>query len=763
MEEDDKKAKEKIRRVKEAELKKALKEYQPTNNEVWHVGYQTHTGKTKLGIFQANNTDADKRKLVAVYEAIEGGELAKGVTDMKKFSKAHAIRLYQVLVASRRDSMIAEMIANRPKNYVLVTEIKQLDDLCNKLAREMRAKAIISLDTETTGLNIHGAGGVEPDRVVGFVITIPSYNLHFYVPFGHTTGESQLSEAVVIGALRPFIESNDLRKVLHNAKYDMHVMRNHGLNMGGFHFDTMIAMSLLNENEMSFALKNLANKYGKFFGHVDKSATYEELFGKVGFQGTPLDIGSIYASKDGELTWKFYKFIMEQFEKQPELMDYYFNIEQPITLVSAEMEKNGFLIDLDYANYYGMELEKELTGLDKELKSYFGEMNVNSPKQLSTFLYDELKLPDVSKKRSTDATTLKKLSEYHEGLKVLLKYRDLNKLLSTYVKPLPQKVGADGRLRGQFKQSGTVTGRYSSSDPNLQNLPKKARKLIRASEGMVMLGIDFSQIEPRVLASLSGDEVFKVPYVTGLDLYSSIGSQVFGKPIEECGDGSIERKASKVILLGVMYGMSPKALADMLGIPQYEAEKFIDDFFESYEGVSNFVDMQSLRADTQGFVKTIFGRKRRFIGHVQVADAYYSVVKKIVALHGSLPKNMWESDLPYKLKQQYWKVARPYGMVKRQSVNAVIQGSAAEIMKISMIKLWEHCIKMGYKMVATVHDEILIEVPEDITLEEIEILEEIMCNAVTLKGVPIKVDTAIMRVWGEETSKTEWFKKGIKK
>lgn len=741
-----------IQRVKEAERKRELKAYQPTDQEVWFTGFETHTGKRKAGIFQTKISDSDRRKLEAVYEAITSGELSKDVDDMKKFTKSHALRLYQELVIKRREHMIKEMINKRPDNYILVTKEHQL----KVLVKHLKQEKIISLDTETTGLNIFGIGGKEADKIVGIVLTLPNADLHYYVPFGHTTGEEQLPESLVFEYLAPFLESEDLLKVLHNAKYDIHMLANHGIEMGGFHFDTMVAMSILNENETSYALKNLANKYGKFFGYHDSSATYEELFGKGGFEGTPLDIGSIYASKDGHLTWLFYQFIMENFEKQPELKANYFEIEQPITLVSVEMERNGFLIDLEYATEYAKELDTEVTKLEKELVKHFGNINVNSPVQLADVLYNKLKLTDVSKKRSTDAKTLKKLTGEHEGIATLLKYRDLKKLLSTYVIPLPEKVDDSGRLHGQFKQAGTVTGRFSSSDPNLQNLPKKARKLIKAGDGRLIIGIDFSQIEPRVLASMSQDEVFMIPYTTGRDLYSSIGSQVFNKPIEECGDGSPERKASKVILLGVMYGMSPKALADMLGIPQYEAEKFVNDFFESYQGVKAFVKQKNYEADTTGYVKTLFNRKRRFIGHKEVAEAYHAVVNRIKAENGGeFPKTL--ADASRSSRQAYWKVAGKYGVVQRQSVNAVVQGTASEIMKKAMIKLWRHCKKMGYKFLATVHDEVLIDVPENITLEEIEELEKIMCEAVTLDGIPIKVDTALMRVWGEETGKKEWF------
>ncbi|MGF9741638.1 DNA polymerase [Priestia megaterium] len=752
----DENGKKKSNRVKEAEQKKALKGYQPTMDEIWFTGYESHTGKRKDGIFQSKVSAPDKARLDTVYQAIQSGELGVGVEDLKKFTKAHALRLHKVYMESQREATIKDMIANRPENYKLVTELDELLKLCKKLKRER----VIGLDTETNGLNIFGAGGEDPTKIVGFVISLKSYNEHYYIPFGHLTGEKQLPEHVVMEALKPFIESDQLLKVFHNAKYDIHVMKNHNLNLKGFHFDTMIAMSLLNENEPSYALKNLANKYGQYFGYEDSSSTYEELFGKTGFENTPLDVGSIYAAKDGHLTLMFYDFIMEQFERMPELKEYYFDIEKDITLVSVEMERNGFTVDLDYATKYAKELEHDVSMLEVELKRHFGDINVNSPAQLSEVLFDKLGLHKhfpKNWKRSTDKNVLKKLSEHHKGCEILLQYRDINKLLNTYVIPLPEKTDRHGKLHGQFNQSGTVTGRFSSNNPNLQNLPYKARKLIKASEGMVIVGCDFSQIEPRVLAHMSNDEAFKTPYVVGRDLYSEIASQTFKKPIEECLDGSIYRKYAKVILLGVMYGMSPNALAGMLGIPTYEAEQFINDFFATYEGVTNFVKAQNDLADVNGFVRTMFNRKRRFIGHQQVAKAYKAFIKKLEGKYGDVPKDIWGSDMDYNDKMNLWKVAKPYGRVNRMSVNAVIQGSAAEIMKIAMIKLYKHCLEKGYKFIATVHDEVLIEVPETISIEEVEVLENIMADAVQI-SIPIKCDVEISRVWGEGVSKKEWFK-----
>ncbi|MEW4131937.1 DNA polymerase [Bacillus thuringiensis] len=744
--------KEKLKRMREAEKKKKLKAYQPTMHELWFTGYETHTGKIKQGIYQTKLSDSDKRKLDMVREAIELGDIGVGVDDMKKFTKAHALRLYVVLMKQRKIATIKKMIATKPENYILVNNILAFGSMLENLG----AEPIVALDTETTGVDVYR------DRVVGMSLTLPKVDKHYYIPFGHVTDLPQLKEEMVIDSIKPYLEDNSIKKVLHNAKFDIHMLYNaHGIDLGGFTFDTMIGMILLNENEPSFALKNLATKYGKYFGFEDKSATFEELFGDDmkkngdGFASIPLDIGHIYACKDTHLTWAFYQFIQEQFDRLPELREYYETIEKDITLVSVEMERNGFEIDFEYAEEYKEDLATDIAKLEEQLRYHFGEINVNSPAQLATKLYDEIGLADPSKKRSVDAKTLEKLAKQYEGCKVLLEYRDLNKLLSTYIEPLPQKA-VNGRLHGEFNQGGTVTGRYSSRNPNLQNLPKKARKIIKAGDGKVIIGIDFSQIEPRVLAHMSKDTKFMLPYLTARDLYSEIASNVFNKPLEECGDGSIYRKYAKVILLGVMYGMSPNALAEMLKISLAEASSFIDDFFNTYEDVTKFVQAMNDHADEHGHVKTMFNRKRRFAGHRQVAHAYKAMCKQIAQKYGFVPTDIWNSDLPRNVKMKLWEVAKPYGRVKRMSTNAVIQGTAAEIMKKAMIKLWKHCLKMGYKLIATIHDECLVEVPEDVTLEEVEALEAIMCDAVKLE-VPVKVDVEFSKRWGEGVSKDEWF------
>ncbi|MDF2612524.1 MAG: polymerase [Clostridia bacterium] len=742
---------EKEQRVKDAQRKAA--KYIPTWGEIWEKGYKSHTGTEKKAILKTKLSDLDSERLIAVKEAVEKGEMGTYVESLDKFTKTHALKLYATLRELRKEATIAKMIAEKPDNYRLIVEEQDFCEILNLLNYEDE----IGFDTETTGVNF------DNDYTVGMSMTLPKADVHCYIPYGHTTGEKQLSKGFVFKKIKSHLENRRLKKILHNAKFDAHILRNDGVILRGIHFDTMVGMTLLNENEMSYALKKLATKYGKHFGFDDKSSTYEELFGRGGFEGTPLDIGHIYACKDTHLCYQFYKWQLDQMHRVPQLKRLYFDIEQKITNVCIEMEKNGFLIDQNYAKTYGDKLTKEVRELESKLLYYFGSININSNQQLAEKLYDELGLPDVSNKRSVDADTLEILKTKHNGIATLLKYRELNKLLSTYIDPLPLKVHKrDRRLHGQFNQTATVTGRFASREPNLQNLPYDARKIIIAPDGKLIIGIDYSQIEPRVLAHISGDEELRYPYKDGKDLYATLASKVFKKPIEECGDGSKYRKMMKTGLLAVMYGTSNFTLAGQLDITVEEADEFIADFYESYPKVKEFIDTTNKMADNIGYVETLYGRKRRFIGHKNTVQRYRAVSEKVEkALGKVLEGSVWKTKLPFALKREYGDIAKDYNRVARQSVNAVIQGSSADIMKLAMIGVCEWLEKKGdeWKLLATVHDEILIEVPETVAAEEIAEIEHIMMNTIPLE-VPYKVDTEVSIRWGEGIPKRTWLENG---
>lgn len=759
-----------IERVKQAQAKKIAKSYEPTWEEVWFTGYPTSTGKHKPGIFQTKVTDKDKQRLIEVKEAIESELLGTEVESLKKFSKAHALNLHKKLMEIKKQKVIKKYIEEMPDNYHLVDSHEKLDQVCSDLQQAILKDEVIALDTETTGLEFK-------DMTVGISLSFEK-DVHYYIPYGHIGYSKQLPKVQVINKLKPLLEHPDIKLVLHNSKFDAHMLLKDGIDIrDNIWGDTKIIQHILNENEESYALKKIANKYGKFFGYHDNSYTFEELFGNDPTQFLKADIrlATYYASKDTHLTLLLFKWQYSMLLQQKNLYNTYFKIEQKITPVCIDMEDKGFAVDFEFAEQYKKELQEQVDALESKLSTAFGGININSPKQLQEALYVVRGVEDISGKRSVDAKTLKKLSKTVPDLKELLEYRDKKKLLSTYIEPLPQKVRPDTkRLTGQFVQDSTVTGRFSSNSPNLQNLPPKARHLFKAPEGKVIVGIDYSQIEPRTLASMSGDEGLRLPYNTGVDLYATLASNTFGLSYEACLEADDEtwrssglpkhpRKMMKVGLLASMYGISVPSLAESLGISVEEAQKFMNDFYKAYPRMVEWMSEVVKTAEKQGYVNTLFGRKRRFIGFQEVAKQYHALSKKIEYILGrpmNDSDNLWTLEIPRELKRMFWVVNKDYSRVARQAVNAIIQGSASEIMKIAMVKVRDFLKdKEGWYLLATIHDELLFEIPDTATEAEIRELESIMANAVKLE-VPIKCDVEVAKVWGKGVPLAKWAEQG---
>ncbi|ADP32870.1 DNA polymerase [Bacillus atrophaeus] len=760
-----------LARVSEAQKKKELKNYEPTWEEVWLTGYPSTTGKHKNGIFQTKITPKDKDRLLDVKTAIEAGQLGMGVESLKKFSKAHALNLYKQLAEARKAEIIKGYLANMPENYHTVNTHEGMEWVLSLFEDSYALGAEVALDTETTGVEWW-------DRTVGLSLTFEFGDVeeNFYIPYGHTSDHEQLTRGYVMKKLKPHLEKKGTKLVLHNSKFDSHMLLKDGITIrNNIYFDTMIAHSVLNENDEK-GLKAIATKYGRFFGFEDKSMSFGELFSnkpEAFYSNESMELCTFYACKDTHLCLKLYKWQLSMMKKQPKLYDVYFNYEQPLTPAVLAMEETGFEIDFSFADMYKTELQAEVSDLEQKMTRRFGEINLNSPAQLSALLYDELKLPDISGKRKADAKTLQKLVKHESDLKLILEYRDLNKLLTTYVEPLPEKVNKNtGKLHSSFNQSATVTSRFASKDPNLQNLPPKARKLIVAPKGYLIFGIDYSQIEPRTLAHMSGDAGLQYPYLNNIDLYASLASKIFKLPYEACleADGETYKKAGlpkhprkmmKVGLLAVMYGITVPSLAESLGISVPEAQKFMDDFYSSYPEMTAWMAKQVAHADETGYVETMQGRKRRFIGHTVIAKHYHALHAKVVNILGREPENIWREPLPRNLKKQYWEVNKDYQRVARMSVNAIIQGSAALMLKKAMIAVNAHLERKGagWKMMATIHDELLFLIPEAVTPEEIIEIENIMKDVVKL-DVPLKVDTEVMIRWGEGIPFAEWVEKG---
>lgn len=750
------------KRIKEAKAKKKVAKFEPTWEQVW-IGYEKpirkknqETGEMedvishKKGIWEMSNTDADMVWLREVKDAVDFGELGlqdpitKEAIPVGKFSKSKAKELFAVLENRKRTRRLKELVESKPDNYFLITETEQMEQLVKQLENEFET----ALDTETTGLDVY------VDIMVGISITLPIHDIHVYIPFGHTTGERQLPMKYVLEMLEPYLMTARYKKYLHNAKFDKHMFIRHGANIGGKLHCTQVAMQVLNENEMSKALKNLATKYKRELGVEEESFTFEQLFGKnAQFCEVPLDVATVYACKDTHITYKLGKWQEKFLESRKGLSYIFYEIESPLLPIVVDMERTGMVIDQEFAKEYQIELTGYLVDLEREIKEELGDINLNSPQQLQVALYDVLKLDDITKQRKTDKPTLKLLADDCDVLVKLLRYKDLFKLNSTYISALPEKMKEDGKIHGQFNQDKTDTGRFASKEPNLQNLPARARKLVIAPKGKVIWGIDFSQIEPRVLSHITGDTELRRPYMEGYDLYATLASKTFNVPIEECGDGSKYRKMMKTGLLAVMYGTSMWTLSKQLGITIEEAEQFIIDFYVAYPKVESWIESVWEFVKENEFVETLYGRKRRFPNHKQEAISYDKLKGQILTLleRKTLPQDFWNKkkypQLPYNLKRSFQTVKKSVERVRRQAVNAIIQGSSADIMKISMLGISDFLQKNNWSLMATVHDENLTLTDLTITHEQIVEMEETMSTCVKL-DVPIVCDIEAMLTWG---------------
>ena len=711
IDEDIEKERKKLERIKEAERKKALKEYQPTDQEVWFTGYETHTGKRKAGIFQTKiNSEADKQKLMMVYDAIQQGELAKGVDDMKKFSKTHANNLYQVLMSKRRTLILEKMVRNTPDNYILAMDVMTIGNMLEILKEE----PIISVDTETTGLNLYGR-----DKIVGVSFTAPKKDLHWYIPLRHDEDNAPLEKAKYY--IQRILHLANA-KVFHNATFDLHQFMSEGMTVNGDIHDTQELMKVLNENEPSYRLKDLVPKYLKI-----ESDTFDALFGKnCRFNTVELKYARYYACKDTHVTWLLFDFLMQHIKKQEGLYKYYMEVEQPLIRVVFEMEREGFYIDKEEVERQKTILRPALEETKKELIKVLGDINFNSPAQLLPALQRTVdkKLKGTGKKEI-------KPFKHHPVIKLLQKFKDDTKQLTGFVETIDSFIQPDGKLHGSFKQNGAKTGRFSSSEPNLQQQPYEARKMFRVHEDYVILGLDFSAQEPRMLTHYTQEPILIENYRNGRDLYATLGSEFYNLPYEQCyknedGSDTKIRKEFKVVVLAIMYGMGAKSLGESLGIPTYKADEMIETFYKKFPKVAQFVKNNTAEACKQGYVEMKIG------------------------------------DLVRKRRLPFFRGQNPLRVYDTYSTNAKIQGTSAIQTKKCMIEGAKLCKRLSkgdrtFGLLACVHDELLFRVPKDVTREEVALFEAIMTDTVKLDNIPSGTDGELGNCWGDLTGIKQWF------
>jgi len=700
-------------------------------------------------IFAQKNSDADLRKLKAVKVAFEAGKIGREVSagKPKRFSKAEAIRLYAQLAEQEREQKLADLVASTPANYRLITTDAQLDELLRLLAQE----ETIAVDTETTGVDVY------TDVIVGISLTLPKADLHVYIPLSHNVETAQLDRNHVMQKLAPFMLDEKLGKVFHNAIFDVAMFRRHGFDIKGTSWDTMTAMHLLNENEASYKLKDLAPKYLGV-----ESDTFSELFGKTLFSDVPLDIALVYAAKDTDLTYRLYQFQAEHMRKMPTICDYYTSVEVPMIYVIVDLEANGFTLDLDFAAEYGRELNDRAEVLRKELIAEIsphhageGEINLNSTQQMKPALSALIgkELPNMDAKK-----TLKPLAGKHEIIAKLLEYRKIVKLSGTYIDTLPTKQNpTTKKWHSRFNPMGTVTGRFSSGQDeedtsgqgfNAQNQPAAARPMFIAPPGKVIIGADFKAQEIRCVAYMSGEPVLIDAFLTERDPYASMAAQFYKRPYEEVyknadGSDTKERKQMKVVWLATLYGMSDYSLAEMLGVDKKAATAFKDELFGSMPVLSKWLADNNEYVKNHGYVwADKQARKRR------LPDA--KLKRKVI------PYGKWQDPKFEESRKHNAKIGR----AMRQATNARVQGSSSIQTKVTMLKAHEYCAKKdGWALWGTVHDELLFEAPEDFTQQEAQDIREIMTESYRWGDVvPNGTDIEVARRWGEGIPVDEWFK-----
>ncbi|MBO8234162.1 DNA polymerase I [Prochlorococcus marinus XMU1419] len=613
----------------------------------------------------------------------------------------------------------------------VVNDFELIDKLIQRLEK---TNEIVSLDTETNSLN-----PIDAELVgIGLCLGEETDDL-FYIPLGHQTNKEtpkQLSIEDVFSKLRTWIEDPKKEKALQNSKFDRQIFFNHGLDLKGVTFDTLLADYLLNNQEKH----GLSEISFRLFGF--KPPSFKETVGKnKDFSFVDIDEASIYCGYDVFLTFKVVKIFKERFSTEKnELIKLFEEIELPLEPVLSQMEMNGITIDIPYLEELSKELKSTLEDIESKVYELAEEtFNLSSPKQLGEILFEKLNL-DKKKSRktktgwSTDAVVLERLVDEHEIIQHLIKHRTLSKLLSTYIDALPNLINEKtGRVHTNFNQAATATGRLSSSNPNLQNIPvrtefsRRIRKAFLPEKNWKLLSADYSQIELRILAHLADEEILINAFHKNDDIHSLTARLIFEK--EEIS--SDERRVGKTINFGVIYGMGIKKFARSTGVSTPEAKEFLIKYKERYSKIFKFLELQERLALSKGYVKTIFGRKREFKFDKN-------------GLGRLIGKDPYEIDL---------QSARRAGMEAqslRAAANAPIQGSSADIIKIAMVQLNKKFIEMNVpaKMLLQVHDELLFEVEPDSLEITTKLVKKTMEDCVKL-NVPLLVDIGIGDNWME--------------
>ncbi|MAD28513.1 MAG: DNA polymerase I [Woeseiaceae bacterium] len=645
-----------------------------------------------INLTEYKNAEPNKELLLSIYKELELNTFYSQISDEPKSIKSHE------------------------KVSVDYTCILQMDDLLKWIDKCKKA-TVIAIDTETDRLDYIEA------NLVGISISVTE-NEAAYIPLNHNyeKAPAQLPIDDVLKALKPILENHQIKKIGHHLKFDAHIFARYDIFLQGIEFDSMLESYVLN----SVASRHDMNSVAKFYLNRD-TIKFEEIAGKgvkqLTFNDIDIDTATKYAAEDADITLCLHNYLWRELNKEQSLKVLYEKIEKPLISILFEIEENGVLVDSEMLKEQSNQLSVALSEIEKQAFAIAEtEFNLGSPKQLQEILYKKLEIPIIKKtpkgQPSTAEDVLQELSHEHKLPKIILEHRSLSKLRSTYTEKLPQQIShRTGRIHTSYHQAVTATGRLSSSNPNLQNIPirtkegRRIREAFIAPENNSILAADYSQIELRIMAHLSNDQALMDAFSTGQDIHRSTAAEVLDIHTEKVT--SEQRRWAKAINFGLIYGMSAFGLAKQLGIPRYQAQEYIDLYFKNYPQVQSFMDETKEKARKHGHIETIYGR-RLYLPDINSKNG---------------------------LRRKY---------AERSAINAPMQGSAADIIKLAMIDVsnWLKSANAPARIIMQVHDELVLEVQSDVISDIRSKIVEIMESTVSLK-VPLIVDVGVGKNWDE--------------
>jgi len=645
---------------------------------------------------------------------VEPAALVPGSPDIEKLGELYGrFELRRLLESLETAESPAVEAAEHERSYATILTEDQLDEW---LARIETTK-LVGFDTETTSINYMQA------EIVGLSFATGDGDAA-YLPLAHVYpgAPDQLDRDETLARLKPWLEDDKQAKVGHHLKYDAHVLANHGITLGGMAYDSMLESYVLDSTATRHDLDSVARKYLGV-----ETIRYEDVAGKgakqLRFDEVPLEQAAPYAAEDADVTLRLHNTLWPQIMDNTSLQKIYEDIEQPLVGVLLRTEQNGVLVDAGLLKKLSNEFAKKMGKVEQAAHDSAGHpFNLGSPKQLQEVLFNELELPVIRKtpkgQPSTAEDVLAELAPDYELPQLILDYRSLSKLKSTYTDKLPQQVSPKtGRIHTSYHQAVAATGRLSSSDPNLQNIPirteegRRIRQAFIAPEGYTLLAADYSQIELRIMAHISGDAGLVSAFAEDRDIHQATAAEVFDLAVDEVT--SDQRRSAKAINFGLIYGMSAFGLARQLGIGRHEAQEYVDLYFARYPEVKAYMDRTREQAREQGYVETVFGR-RLYLPEINSRQAQ---------------------------RRQY---------AERSAINAPMQGTAADIIKRAMIDVdaWLSDAGCGARLIMQVHDELVLEVPEKRLDEVRERVIQLMSSAAAL-DVPLKVEAGSGKNWDE--------------